>query len=104
MSDVKEVSSTSTVKNVKENMQKKVVERFHAEIADSKMYLEAATAMEDRDGTDANIVAGLYEMAKDEYSHAYFLKKYLDEHDIDIPEACEKNFKDLEVQIKKVFR
>ena len=66
--------------------------------------LEAATAMDERDGTDVTMVAGLYEMAKDEYSHAYFLKKYLDDHNVDVPETCEKSFKDLEIQIKKVFR
>ena len=104
MSEIKEVNSALTVKNVKENMQKKVIERLHAQISDSKMYLEAATSMDERDGTDVTMVAGLYEMAKDEYSHAYFLKKYLDDHNVDVPETCEKSFKDLEIQIKKVFR
>lgn len=91
-------------KNVKEDMIEKVKERLHSEIADSKMYLDAAIAMENADNADQEVVMGLYEMAKDEYSHAYFFKNYLDKHDIDIPESCEKSFKELEAHVHRVFR
>lgn len=93
-----------TSKSVKECMIDKVVERLHAEVADSEMYLAAAVAMEKAAGTDDKMVLGLYEMAKEEFSHAYFLREYLIDHDEHIPDECEKAYRDLEARVYRVFR
>lgn len=100
MSEGKAVDS----KNVRERMMAKTMEHLRSEIGDSEMYLNAAIAMEDAKDADERIVSGLYEMAKDEYSHAYFLREYLLEHEEAIPEECEKAFKSLEMHIRRVFQ
>lgn len=101
MSDDK---TNTTSKSVKERMIDKIVDRLQAEVADSEMYLEAAAAMEKAAGTDDKLVLGLYEIAKEEFSHAYFLREYLIDHDEHIPDECEKAYQDLEARVYYVFR
>lgn len=74
---------------------------FEDEISDSKKYYHMAK-IADRAGDDEDCHY-LTEMAKDEYTHAYFIHNFMKEHDIHIPEEQEKAFEELTDMMKEFF-
>lgn len=75
---------------------------FGDEISDSKKYLHMAK-IADKAG-DQKDCHYLMEMAKDEYTHAYFIHDFMKEHHMDIPkEQCEE-FECLTETMKEFFR
>lgn len=46
----------------------------------------------------------LFEMSKDEFTHAYFIHSFMIEHDICITEEQEKDFECLKTKMKEFFR
>lgn len=80
----------------------KLVDDFEDEIDDSKKYLCMAKVAE-KSGNEHDSYY-LYEMAKDEYTHARFIKDFMEEHDIEIPEDHEERYHKLEEEINRIFR
>lgn len=70
------------------------------EIADSHKYCQMAEAAKEN---DSDAYKYFTEMAKDEYTHAYFIHNYLIEHDVFIPEEREVAFKELKEKMKSYF-
>ena len=67
----------------------KLRSEFPEEVEDSKNYFMMAQAAENMGHYD--VAEGLYEIAKDEYTHARFIKHFLKNTGEPIPEAeCEK--------------
>lgn len=87
-----------TMEDVSEQLSKD----FADEIADSRKYLHMAKVAEKAD--DYEDCHYLTEMAKDEYTHAYFIHSFMEEHDICIPEEQEKDFECLKETMKGFFR
>lgn len=74
---------------------------FGDEIADSKKYLRMAKIAEDaRLYSDSHY---LLEMARDEYTHARFIHRFMDKYGMCIPEDLEERYKWLEDEISKFF-
>lgn len=74
---------------------------FAEEIADSKKYFcMSKTAEQAGRDEDSHY---LLEMSKDEYTHAYFIHKFMEENDIHIPEEQMKEFEHLKEKMKKFF-
>lgn len=76
-------------------------ENLPGEIDDTEKYLDLAKSLTNE---DVDIIRGIYEMAKDEFSHAYFIRKCLMIKGIVIPVETEQKFKSLEMRVEKVFR
>lgn len=75
---------------------------FADEIADSKKYHHMAKIAEKAHcEEDCHY---LMEMAKDEYTHAYFIHNFMKEHDIHIPEEHEEEFEHLTEEMKGFFQ
>lgn len=74
---------------------------FEDEIRDSKKYLHMAK-IADKAG-DYEDCHYLTEMAKDEFTHAYFIHSFMEEHGICIHEEHEKEFECLSETMKKFF-
>lgn len=72
------------------------------EIDDCKKYMRMHKAAIENGDEDA--AHYLFEMSKDEYTHAKFIKMYLDEHDVEltVEEICE--FRVLEEMAEDCFR
>lgn len=85
-----------------EDVAEQLSEDFAEEIADSKKYLHMAKVAEKAD--DYEDCHYLTEMAKDEYTHAYFIHSFMEEHDLDISEEQEKEFECLKDTMKGFFR
>lgn len=73
------------------------------EIDDAEYYVNVAKDFECK-CEDKNIARGFYEIAKDEYTHACFIRECMMRECIDIPEATECRFKSVEAKIKHIFR
>lgn len=85
-----------------EDVAEQLMENFADEIADSKEYFHMAK-IADKFG-DLEDCHYLTEMAKDEYTHAYFIHSFMMEHDMCIPEDHEKEFECLTNMMKDLFR
>ena len=87
----------STMEDVAEQLK----EDFEEEIEDCKKYLHMAGIAE-RAGhaMDCHYLA---EMAKDEYTHAYFIHNFMYEHGIHVPEEQERDFEELTGRVKEFF-
>lgn len=80
----------------------KLADDFEDEIGDSRKYLcMAKVAEKSGNGSDSHY---LYEMAKDEYTHARFIRDFMEEHDIEIPEDQDSRYHKLEEEIERIFR
>lgn len=74
---------------------------FAEEIADSRKYLCMAKVAEKAHCEDD--CHYLLEMAKDEYTHAYFIHSFMEEHDIHVPEEQVRDFEELKETMKEFF-
>lgn len=81
---------------------KELAKDFEDEISDSKKYMYMAKIAEK--AKDYNDHHYLMEMAKDEYTHAYFIHDFMVDHNIDIPEEQEEEFNKLRDMMKSLFR
>ena len=83
-----------------------IIKKFQAdlkdEIQDSNVYMDMAEAAE-KDG-DERLMRGLYEMSKDEYTHAKFIHETLIMGGVAIPVDQTNEFKNLEKRIYWKFR
>lgn len=83
-----------------------IIKKFQAdlkdEIQDSNVYMDMAEAAE-KDG-DERLMRGLYEMSKDEYTHAKFIHETLIMCGVAIPMDQTNEFKNLEKRIYWKFR
>ena len=86
-----------TMEDVAENLKAD----FAEEIADSKKYFCMAKVAE-RAGNEHDCHY-LTEMAKDEYTHAYFIYEFMHEHDIHVPEDQAGEFEELKEKMKEFF-
>lgn len=75
---------------------------FEEEIEDSKKYLHMAGIAE-KAGDDEDYHY-LMEMAKDEYTHAYFIHCFMKDHDMCVEEEHEREFMCLKEKMKDLFR
>ncbi|MDE7424993.1 MAG: hypothetical protein K2N51_15100 [Lachnospiraceae bacterium] len=74
---------------------------FAEEIMDSKKYLcMAKVAEKSHCEEDCHY---LTEMAKDEYTHAYFIHEFMIEHDIHVHEEQKREFEELKERMKEFF-
>lgn len=74
---------------------------FSEEIADSKKYLCMAKIADNADvHHDSHY---LLEMAKDEYTHAYFIHDFMERHNMCIPEEQEEVFHELKEEMAEFF-
>lgn len=98
-------SSTSTKSTSPMTMQN-IMDKFKSELPDeiegSHDYLKMASCAEEM--SYHNLSRGLYEMAKDEYTHAKFIMDTLLDNDIAIDSEQSAKFKELEGKIHKLFR
>lgn len=85
-----------------EDVVEQLTKDFTDEIADSKKYLHMAKVVEKAD--DYEDCHYLTEMAKDEYTHAYFIHNFMVERNIHIPEEQEEEFECLKETMKGFFR
>lgn len=74
---------------------------FADEIADSHQYLCMARVA-DKAGCEEDCHY-LIEMAKDEYTHAYFIHNFMHEHGIHVPEEQEEEFMHLKEKMSEFF-
>lgn len=84
-----------------EDVSKELEKDFGEEISDSKKYLCMAKIAEKAHSEDDYHY--LTEMAKDEYTHAYFIHNFMVEHDICVPEEQKKEFEELKEKMKEFF-
>lgn len=73
-----------------EEISKHLLTKFAAEMEDASGYLKMAKMSEKLE--DPDLTAGLYEMAKDEFSHADFIKMFMDEKQVEIPEETKEKW------------
>lgn len=79
-----------------------IAENFPDEIHDSNKYLTLAqTAAENGESTSAR---GFFEMAKEEYTHAKFLKYQAHIYGIELSHEDVMEFHDLEERLSAIFR
>ena len=86
-----------TMEDVSECLEKD----FGEEISDSKKYLCMAKIADN--AGDYHDCHYLTEMAKDEYTHAYFIHDFMKRHDISIPEHLSKCYRELEEEMAQFF-
>lgn len=86
-----------TMEDVSEELKKD----FTEEIADSKKYLCMSKIAENANCEET--CCYLLEMAKDEYTHAYFIHDFMCEHDMHIPEEDKREFEKLKEKMKEFF-
>lgn len=91
-------SEIMSMEDVGEQLSKDFVD----EIADSKKYFHMAKIAEKAD--DYEDCHYLTEMAKDEYTHAYFIHSFMMEHGICIPAEQKEEFECLTDTMKDFFR
>lgn len=85
-----------------EDVSEQLVEDFKEEIEDSKKYFcMSKVAEKANDYEDCHY---LIEMAKDEYTHAYFIHDFMMEHGIEISKEQKEEFEELKEMIKEFFR
>lgn len=75
---------------------------FMDEISDSKKYMCMAKVADS--AGNHHDCHYLLEMAKDEYTHARFIRGFMVEHNISIPEDQDKCYHKIEEEISKFFR
>ena len=85
-----------------EDVNTKLKSDFADEMEDANTYFDMAKTMEHEGQTTA--AAGLYEIAKDEYTHAEFIRKYLVDNGIYISTDQLNMFDTLEERICRKFR
>lgn len=85
-----------------EDVTSKFKEDFLDEITDANTYFDMAKAMEHEGRT--SVANGLYEMAKDEYTHAEFIRKHLIDNGVYIPTDQMNMFEALDERICRKFR
>ena len=85
-----------------EDVNSKFKNDFPDEIEDANTYFDMAKLMEHEGQT--SVAHGLYEMAKDEYTHAEFIRKYLIDNGLYIPTDQTNMFDALEERILRKFR
>lgn len=88
---------TMTMSDVADDL----MEDFADEIADSKKYMRMAHVAESAKAyRDSHY---LTEMAKDEYTHATYIRSFLKDHGIEIPEDQDEKYIDLREDMSKFF-
>lgn len=85
-----------------ENVAETLAGDFADEISDSKKYLHMAK-IADKAGNHEDCHY-LTEMAKDEYTHAYFIHSFMVEHHMDVPKEQAEEFECLKETMKEFFR
>lgn len=96
-SDKHHHSKTMTMEDVAEQLQADFID----EIEDSKKYFHMSKiAYKAHCEEDCHY---LTEMAKDEYTHAYFIHEFMKEHDMHISEEHEEAFEKLSERMKEFF-
>lgn len=87
-----------TMEDVADNLSKDLMD----EIEDSNKYFHMSKIAEKSGNNEDSYY--LFEMSKDEFTHAYFIHCFMIEHDIDIPEDQEKEFECLKNKMKEFFQ
>lgn len=87
-----------TMEDVAEHLK----EGFEDEIEDSKKYYCMARVAEKAHNEEDHHY--LMEMAKDEYTHAYFIHKFMQEHGMMLPEEQVKEFTEWQEKMQEFFR
>lgn len=77
-------------------------EHLPDEIHDSKKYMHMAKSAEEHGNAD--LAGYLYEMSKDEFTHAEFIHGYLKETGIHIPDEQAVAFEELKYKAERIFR
>lgn len=85
-----------------EELTKAMLKDFGEEIDDANKYCDMAKAAEEL-GWDRT-AEGFYEMARDEYTHAVFIKDVMETYRVPIPEEHHKKFHELEERIEETFQ
>ena len=86
----------------KEEISKHLLTRFAAEMEDATNYHTMAETAEKMGKYD--LVDGLIDMAKDEYTHAEFIKMTMENMDVTIPDEHQKKWDVLEEKFKDLFQ
>lgn len=85
-----------------EEITKKMSTEFGDEMEDSKMYFEMAKAAEHMNNME--LASGFYEISKEEYTHARFIREMLIDHGVTIPEAHKAMWEETEERMMRYFR
>lgn len=85
-----------------EEIVKKFTTEFTDEMDDSKMYFEMAKSAEHMGQHE--MARGLYEISKDEYTHAHFIREMLLDNGVAIPEAAKAKWEETEERMMHYFR
>lgn len=88
-----------SVHDIKETFKKDFID----EVNDSNTYLDMAKAAEG-ESSNEHFIKGLYEMAKDEYTHAKFIHEMLVDWGCEIPENELMKWHMLKERVDRVFR
>lgn len=84
-----------------EDVVEELLEDFSDEIEDSKKYMHMAHVAESaQDHRDSHY---LLEMAKDEYTHATYIRSFLKDHRIEVPGEQEEHYIRLREEMGKFF-
>lgn len=85
-----------------EEVVKHMKTHFMAEIEDFNGYVQMAENAEKMDKTE--MAYWLNQMAKDEYTHAYYIKKVLEENDAKLTDEEMKKWHEMEEKVHHIFR
>lgn len=85
-----------------EEIIKKFTAEFGDEMEDSKMYFEMAKSAEHMGNHE--MAHGLFEISKDEYTHAKFIREMLIDNGVTIPESHKAMWEDTEERMHRYFR
>lgn len=89
-----------------EEIVKHMLTKLDEEISDADTYLNMAEAAMKMANTDMNerLVAGILDIAHDEYTHAEFICAMIEEYDGKVPEAQMAKFDALTKRIEPFFQ
>lgn len=84
-----------------DDVAKELEKDFGEEIDDAKRYMCMAKVA--KKSGDEETAHYLSEIAKDEYTHARYIKGYMEDHDMDIPEEHTKAYSTLKEKMARFF-
>ena len=82
---------------------KVLLAQFPDEINDSNMYYDLACKAANQCQCDKNLSHGLYEISRDEYTHAKFIHDYLIQHGHCMPEELKCKWEALQKRAEQVY-
>lgn len=85
-----------------EEIVKKLTAEFQDEMDDSKSYFEMAKSAEHMGNQE--IAHGLFEISKDEFTHAKFIREVLIDNGITIPDASKVKWDETKERMMRFFR